>query len=253
MSADPFSRRHFLAFLAGSPLLATAGIDLTTLRRMFSGSPRDRSSALDSLQQATQDSTLIAAANQAINVFDFEPVARKKLPPAHWGYMATGTDDDATIRANREGFTRYALRVRRLIDISKIDTSIELLGVKWDTPIVLCPVGSQRAFHPEGELATARAAKAKGHLQVLSTVGTTSYEDVSAARGMPVWFQLYHRTDWNQTRAMIKRVEHAGCPVIAFTVDQIGGGNRPPFHRCPLVVGGNEHDGYSQRSQFGGD
>ncbi|MGQ0642658.1 MAG: alpha-hydroxy acid oxidase [Gemmatimonadaceae bacterium] len=235
MSHDPFSRRRFLSFLAGSPLLAAAGIDLTTLERLLDGAAHDRSKALDSLQQATQDSTHIAGANQAINVFDFEPVARKKLPSAHWGYLATGTDDDATIRANREGFTRYALRVRRLIDISTIDTSIELLGVKWATPIALCPVGSQRAFHPEGELATARAAKAKGHLQVLSTVATTSFEDVSAARGMPVWFQLYHRQDWNQTRAMIKRVERAGCPVIAFTIDQIGGGNRETMLRHALI------------------
>jgi isopentenyl diphosphate isomerase/L-lactate dehydrogenase-like FMN-dependent dehydrogenase len=235
MSVDPFSRRRFLSFLAGSPLLAAAGMDLTSLQRLFARSKHARADALDELQQATQDSTLIAAANQAVNVFDFEPVARKKLPPAHWGYVATGTDDDATIRANREGFSRYALRVRRLVDVSKIDTATELLGVKWSTPIVLCPVGSQRAFHPEGELATARAAKAKGHLQVLSTVGTTSYEDVSAARGMPVWFQLYHRTDWNQTRAMIKRVERAGCPVIAFTVDQIGGGNRETMLRHALI------------------
>jgi 4-hydroxymandelate oxidase len=128
MSDDPFSRRRFLSFLAGSPLLAAAGIDLTTLERLRASSWRERCAALDSVQQATQDSTLIAAANQAVNVFDFEPVARKKLPPAHWGYMATGTDDDATIRANREGFTRYALRVRRLIDVSKVNTSIELLG-----------------------------------------------------------------------------------------------------------------------------
>jgi len=235
MTMDAFSRRRFLSFLAGSPLLAAAGIDVPRLRQLFSISLRERSAAFDAMQQATQDSTLIAAANQAVNVFDFEPVARKKLPPAHWGYMATGTDDDATIRANREGFTRYALRVRRLIDISRIDSSTELLGQKWPTPIVLCPVGSQRAFHPEGELATARAAKARGHLQVLSTVATTSYEDVSAARGMPVWFQLYHRTDWNQTRAMIKRVERAGCPVIAFTIDQIGGGNRETMLRHALV------------------
>jgi len=158
-------------------------------------------------------------------------VARKKLPPAHWGYLATGTDDDATIRANRDGFTRYSMRVRRLVDVSRVDSSIDVLGAKWETPILLCPVGSQKAFHPEGEIAVARAAKARGHMQTLSTVGTTSYEDLSAARGTPVWFQLYHRTDWTQTLAMIKRVERAGCPVIAFTIDQIGGSNRETMLR----------------------
>lgn len=231
MSADPHSRRRFLSYLAGSPLLVAAGVDLTRLEGLFTGSAREQSAGLGALQQAAQDTTLIASPREAFNVFDFEPVARKKLPPAHWGYLATGTDDDATIRANREGFTRYSLRVRRLVDVSRVDPSIDILGAKWETPILLCPVGSQKAFHPEGELAVARAAKARGHMQVLSTVGTTSYEALSAARGMPIWFQLYHRQDWNQTLAMIKRVERAGCPVIAFTIDQIGGGNRETMLR----------------------
>ena len=95
----------------------------------------------------------------------------------------TGSDDDATIRANREGFNRYELRVRRLVDVSRVDSSVQIFGKKWETPIVINPVGSHKAFHPEGELAVARAAKAKGHLQVLSTVATTSIEDVIAARG----------------------------------------------------------------------
>src|SRR6185436_10789570 len=138
------------------------------------------------VQQATQEPDLITAASEALNVFDFEPVAKRKVPVAHWGYLMTGSDDDGTIRANREGFNRWALRPRRLVDVSKIETSVEMLGAKWDTPIVINPVGSQKAFHPEGELAVARAAKAKGHLQVLSTVSTTSIEDVIAARGGPV-------------------------------------------------------------------
>lgn len=227
---DHLSRRRFLTFLAGSPLVA-ANVDLSTLSRLIAGTGRDHSRALEMIQQGGQDPELIASAADALNVFDFEPVARKKLPPGHWGYLATGTDGDETIRANREGFNRFELRVRRLIDISKISPSIELLGTKWDTPIVLCPVGSQRAFYPEGELATARAAKAKGHLQVLSTVTTTSVEDVTAARGAPIWFQLYHRNDWNQTRQMVKRAENAGCPAIVFTVDQIGGSNRETMMR----------------------
>lgn len=186
------------------------------------------------MQQAVQDTTLIASAKEAINVFDFEPVARRKLPPAHWGYLATGTDDDETIRANREGFTRFSLRVRRLVDVSHVDPSVEMLGQRWATPIVLNPVGSQRMFHPDGELAVARAARALNHLQVLSTVGTTSIEDVSAARGTPVWFQLYHREDWNQTLQMIRRAERAGCPTIVFTVDLLGGSNRETQMRGAL-------------------
>src|SRR5207302_4931148 len=122
--------------------------------------------------------------------------------------------------------------MRRLIDVSRIDMAVGLLGVKWDSPIVLCPVGSQKAFHPEGEIAVARAAKAQKHLQVLSTVTTSSVEDVIAARGQPVWFQLYHRQDWNQTRQMVKRAEAAGCPAVVFTVDLLGGSNRETLVRA---------------------
>src|SRR5437016_1328700 len=199
---DSVSRRNFLAFVAASPLFAAAGFDRSTIHRLIQ-----------------QEPDLISAASEALNVFDFEPVAKKKLPPAHWGYLATGSDDDGTIRANREGFTRWDLRVRRLIDVSKIDPSVQIFGTKWDTPIVINPIGSQRAFHPEGEIAVARAAKTKGHLQVLSTVATSSIEDVIAARGAPVWFQLYHQQDWDQTRQMVKRAERAGAPAVVYTVD----------------------------------
>ena len=228
---DPLSRRRFMAFAAGSPLLAVAGVDLETLRRLLDGNSRERAKGLAVLQQAAQEPELIASPADALDVFDFEPVARKKLPPAHWGYLATGTDDDATIRANREGYARWDLRVRRLVDSSKLDASVQMLGVKWPTPIVINPLGSQRAFHPEGELAVARAAKAKNHLMVLSTVATTSIEDVMAARGAPVWFQLYHQEDWNRTKQMLKRAERAGAPAVVFTVDLIGGTNRETMLR----------------------
>src|ERR1051325_11453946 len=112
------SRRRFMAFAAGSPLLAVAGVDLDSLRRLLGGNSRERAQGLAVLQQASQEPELIASAADALDVFDFEPVARKKLPPAHWGYLATGTDDDATIKANRDGFARWDLRPRRLIDVS---------------------------------------------------------------------------------------------------------------------------------------
>jgi 4-hydroxymandelate oxidase len=225
------SRRQFMAFTAGSPLLAAAGVDLRSLRRLLGGNSREQAKALGLLQQVSQEPELIASPADALNVFDFEPVAKKKLPPAHWGYLATGSDGDETIRANREGYARWDLRVRRLVDTSKLDASIQMLGVKWPTPIVINPVGSQRAFHPDGELAVARAAKNKNHLQVLSTVATSSIEDVIAARGAPVWFQLYHQDDWNQTKQIVKRVERAGAPVVVFTADLLGGSNRETMLR----------------------
>jgi 4-hydroxymandelate oxidase len=228
---DEFSRRRFLRFLAGSPLFIAAGIDHRSLQRLLAGTTRDQSEAFGLIDQVTQEPRLIGAAGEALDIFDFEPVAKGKIPPAHWGYLITGTDDDATIKANRDGYSRWALRPRRLVDVSKLDTSIRLLGNEYSTPIILCPLGSQKAFHAQGELAVARAAKAKNHLQVLSTVATTSIEDVIAERGAPVWFQLYHMPDWNQTKAMIKRAEAAGAPAVVFTVDLIGGSNRETMFR----------------------
>jgi 4-hydroxymandelate oxidase len=201
-------RRALIRFLASSPLLAGFAL------------PRAWSDA------GALQADLITAAKDALDVFDFEPVARKNLSPAHFGYLETGTDDDGTIRANREGFARYELRVRRLIEIRAIDTSVSLAGTQWATPIFLCPVGSHRAFHADGELAVARAAKTGRHVFVLATPATASVEDVNAARGEPVWFQLYPRNDWNQTRQMIKRAEAAGCPALVYTVDLLGGSNR---------------------------
>ena len=133
---------------------------------------------------------LINTPDEALDVFDFQRVAQNTLPPAHYGYIATGTDGDETLRANRAAFDKIYLRAMRLVDSANIDTGLELLGRTLSSPIVICPVGSQKAFHPDGELATARAAGSRDHLQILSNVTTTSIEDVIRARGGPVWFQL---------------------------------------------------------------
>jgi isopentenyl diphosphate isomerase/L-lactate dehydrogenase-like FMN-dependent dehydrogenase len=104
--------------------------------------------------------------------------------------------------------------------------SVALFGTIWDSPIVIAPVGSQRAFHPDGEIATARAARSRKHLQILSTMASTGVEDVIAARGEPVWYQLYPTDQWPVTRALVKRAEVAGCAVLVLTVDLQGGSNR---------------------------
>ena len=229
------SRRQFLAFLAGSPLLAAAGFNASDLLRLADATPRGAEDALavaqQVAQQGAQPAAMIQTATDALSVFDFEPVARQRIPVAHWGYLTTGSDDDGTIHANREGFERWALRPRRLTDVSRVDGGVTLYGARYPTPIVINPVGSQKAFHPDGEIAVARAAKARNHLQVLSTVATTSIEDTIAARGGPVWFQLYHQSDWAITRQMVQRVERAGAPALVFTVDLLGGSNRETMMR----------------------
>lgn len=224
-------RRQFLRFLAGSPLLAMAGLNSDNLRDITSSSPKRASAALSRAQQAMQEQHVIKTAAEALDVFDFEPVAQANIPIAHWAYLAGGTDDDATIRANRDGFEHWSLKPRRLVDVSKIDTSVSLFGTKYPTPIVINPVGSQKAFHPLGEMAVARAAKAKDHLQVLSTVATTSIEDIIAARGGTVWFQLYHQPDWAITKQMVQRAERAGSAAVVFTVDLNAGSNRETMVR----------------------
>jgi isopentenyl diphosphate isomerase/L-lactate dehydrogenase-like FMN-dependent dehydrogenase len=178
---------------------------------------------------------LIKSPQDAINVFDFEPVAFKNVPPAHFGYMASGIDDEVTLRENREAFNRLVLRPRRLVDVTNIDPSVELFGVKWETPIIIAPTGGNRAFHEDGELAVARAAKARRHLQILSTAASTSVDDVTRERGAPIWFQLYASPSWDVAKALVKRAEAAGCPVVALTVDRVAGRNQETFTRLRRV------------------
>jgi isopentenyl diphosphate isomerase/L-lactate dehydrogenase-like FMN-dependent dehydrogenase len=159
------------------------------------------------------------------DVMDLEVLARKALAPAHWGYLATGVDDDLTLRMNREAFRHYQLRARRLVDVSNTDLKVNVFGAIWDMPIYLSAVGSQRAFHPDGELATARAAKSKRAVQMLSTTTSIAVEEVGKALGTPPWYQLYMPATWGETERMVRRVEAAGCPVLAWTIDVLGGRN----------------------------
>src|ERR1019366_6772299 len=167
----------------------------------------------------------------ALDVFDFEEAAHRKVQPAHWAYMASGVDDDLTLRANREGYKHVQLRPRRLHDATKVDLRTELFGTAYNSPIYTCPTGGERSFSPDGELAVARATKARGTMQVLSTATSTGVEDVNAAHGKPVWYQLYAPNKWEACEQIVKRVEAAGCPVIALTVDNTTGRNSETFLR----------------------
>ena len=206
MTSISDNRRQFLRFLAGSPLLAHAWAQ--------EPAPLEMKSAKD-----------------ALSVMDFQPLAHKILPPAHWGYMSTGVDDDATLKANIAAYKHIQLSPHRLVDVSKIDTKVELFGMTYDSPIFICPVGGHKMFHPEGEIATAKAARSKNSLQILSTQTSTAVEDVCQARGIPVWYQLYMPTKWDDTEKLVKRVEAAGCPAMAWTIDNLAGRNIETFAR----------------------
>jgi 4-hydroxymandelate oxidase len=210
MSKLQTRRRELLKFLAASPFL-------TGPARLL---------AEETLAKSELPGYLIDKPGDALDVFDFHTVAKHRLPPAHYGYLTTGTDGNETLSANRRAFEDVYLRPMRMVDTSEISLKTTLLGQKLESPIVLAPVGSQRAFHADAELASARAARAQQHLQILSNVTSNSIEDVIAARGEPVWFQLYPTNQWPTATMMLKRAEEAGARVVVLTVDLNSGSNR---------------------------
>ncbi len=229
------TRRKFLKMVSASPLLAGPGFLAGSFSGLLAAGEVTDKKFIGWLDSLEQSDGVITSPDQAFDVMDFEPAARKILPPAHFGYLSTGVDDDGTVRANREGYSRIQIRARRLVDVENTDMSVNLFGTKWNSPIVLSPVSAQKAFHPEGEVAVARAARAKGHLMMLSTVATSSIEDVTAAAGTPVWQQLYPTNVWDVSRAIVKRAEAAGSPAIVLTVDLQEGSNRETLFRSQLV------------------
>lgn len=177
----------------------------------------------------------LTAAKDALQVMDFEDAARRALAPEQWGNLASGSDDDATLRANVEAYGHIGLKPHRLVDVSKTDLSVEIFGSRWETPLFLCPVGGQRGFYPQAEIATARAAKAKRHMMMLSNVSDTSLEDVAKTLGTPPWQQLYMPLKWAETEKLVRRIEDAGSPVLVWTVDVLGGRNMPTATRFARI------------------
>jgi len=217
------ARREFLKFLAASPYVAALGGVAAFLKQ--SGL------AQTATQAGPADSDVINAPAEALDVFDFEQAAHRKVRNSHWAYMVSGVDDDATLRANREAYQHVQLRPRRLRDATKTDMRVELFGTVYNSPIFLCPTSGHKAFWPDGEEAVARAAKARGTLQFLSSSSSTGVEDVNKALGRPVWYQLYAPSTWEACEQLLRRVEAAGCPVIALTVDNTTGRNSETYLR----------------------
>lgn len=155
-----------------------------------------------------------------INVLDYESLAKDKLSPMAWDYYAGGSGDELTVRGNRDAFSRYRLRPRMLIDVSRRDLRVSILGRTCDAPILIAPTAFHCLAHTDGELATARAASATGTLMVLSTLSTKTLEDVAVAGGSGLrWFQLYVHRDRGLTRALVERAEAAGYAALCLTVD----------------------------------
>src|SRR3954451_16391376 len=217
-------RRRFLQWLAARPPAASA----PALAQVLMPKSRQSDPAMWAPLEADK---LIKSPKDAINVFDFEPVARQNVPPSHFGYMASGIDDEVTLRANREDFLKLQLPPRRLVDVSKVDMSVDILGTRYPSPIIVAPIGGQKSFHADGEVGVARAARQGNHLMILSTATTSGVEEVTKARGAPLWYQLYATNKWEVARSMVQRAEKAGCLAVAVTVDRSGGRNQETLFR----------------------
>jgi 4-hydroxymandelate oxidase len=154
-----------------------------------------------------------------LNLREFERIAAERLPQMAWDYYRSGACDELTLARNELAFGEIALRYRVLVDVSRRDTSCELLSRRIALPVLLAPTAFHKLAHPDGELASARAASAAGTTMVLSTLSTTPVEDVVAAASCDVWFQLYVYRDRGATTALVERVRAAGCKALVLTVD----------------------------------
>jgi 4-hydroxymandelate oxidase len=234
---DRIARRQFLRFLAGSPLLmSTAAGTVASLLATSSHQALAQSyDVLRGSRRALGPDGIITAPGDALDVFEFEPAAKKAVlsqsAPAHWGYLESGVEGDVTRDVNHTAYARYNIRVRRLIDARKVDTSVKIFGETWASPIFLCPVSSLGAYEPDAGVAVARAAGKRNHQMTLSTVDNASIVDVNKAHGWPAWFMLYPTDDWDVTRALVQRAESAGSPAIVLTVDRQGGRNTEDLFR----------------------
>ncbi|WP_441280474.1 alpha-hydroxy acid oxidase [Tardiphaga sp. 862_B3_N1_1] len=231
------ARRQLLRFFAASPLLTATSLGtITTLLTANSHQALAQSyDVLRGSRRAFGPDGIITAPTDALDVFEFEPAAKKAVlsqdAPAHWGYLQSGVDGDVTRDANHTAFAKYNIRVQRLIDARKIDTSVKIFGETWASPIFMCPVSSLGAYDPEAGVTVARAAAKRNHQMILSTVDNASIVDVNKAHGRPAWFMLYPTDDWNVTRALVQRAESAGSPAIVLTVDRQGGRNTETLFR----------------------
>ncbi|PYU21214.1 MAG: alpha-hydroxy-acid oxidizing enzyme [Acidobacteria bacterium] len=173
-------------------------------------------SANDSFPAAPQSPSNIADATSLPQV---EAVAREKIPPAIYEWINGGAADQNTVRWNHEAYSRIRLQPSVLVDVSKIDTRINLFGKELPFPILLAPTGGHRLFHPEGEMATVRGAGAASAAVVMSSASTFSIEDITKAATGPVWLQFFIKPDRAFTKDLVQRAEAAGCQALCVTVD----------------------------------
>jgi isopentenyl diphosphate isomerase/L-lactate dehydrogenase-like FMN-dependent dehydrogenase len=155
-----------------------------------------------------------------VNVWDYEELAQAKLDANAHAYFVGGSGDEVTLRDNLAAFERRKLRPRVLVDVSSVSTATTVLGTEVALPILIAPLALQRMAHPDGELATARAAEAAGTIMCLSTAATARPAEVAAAApGAPRWFQVYVFADRSQTEDLIAEAVESDFSTLVLTVD----------------------------------
>ncbi|MEU1752924.1 alpha-hydroxy acid oxidase [Micromonospora matsumotoense] len=161
---------------------------------------------------------MLASDEVGLNLADVAEAARRRLDPVHWDFFAGGAGDERTLRANEAAFGRRWLRPRVLRDVGERDLRVSLFGSPLSMPVLVAPTAFHRLAHPDGEVATARAAADAGTVMVVSMAATRPVEEIAAAGG-PLWFQLYPHTDLGFTTTVVRRAVAAGCRALVVTVD----------------------------------
>jgi len=165
------------------------------------------------------------------NVEDFRKLAKKKLPSPIFHYIDGGADDEITLKRNTDSFNKCDLIPNVLTGASDIDLSTTVLGQKIDFPLFLSATAMHRLYHHEGERATARAAETMGTMFGISTMSTTSIEEIGKLTNGPKLFQLYIHKDKGLTDNLIERCKKSGFNSMCLTVDAVVAGNRERDHR----------------------
>ena len=160
------------------------------------------------------------------NVMDFRKLAEKRLPAPMFHYIDGAAEDEWTYRQNTSAFNQYELVPRFLVDVEKIDTSVTVLGQKLEWPFFCSPTGFHRLFHPDGEKGAARAASRAGTMFCLSTISTTTIEEVAKASEGPKVFQIYVLKDRGLSQEYIQRCKDSNYDALCLTVDVPSNGRR---------------------------
>lgn len=174
--------------------------------------------------------------HRSFNLLDFRAKAKAKLPAPLFHYIDGGADDEWSLGNNTDAFDRYELYPEYLRNIEKVDLRTKVLGVEMDMPIFCSPTGMTRLFHHKKELAVARAAERAGVMYSLSTLSTTSLEDVANETLGPKMFQIYILKDRDLTKEFVKRCKDAGYDALCLTVDTALAGNRERDKRTGMVM-----------------